>query len=611
MAAHQVSTTLAFVSPTASTLIGFLRDRMAAALVAMAAALVLAACGGPEEPQAAVATPPAETAASRPSPTAEAGGTGAEDVSVEEPERPPTKPPLFLDVTGEAGVAFQHHEDKTEVIAQGGGVVVFDYNGDRLDDLYVSDSRGPNALFHNNGDGTFTDVAAVAGVDDPFGRGNGGCAADYDNDGDQDLYATNYGSSKLFVNNGDGRFVDWTSQAKLDDFDETYRSTGCAWGDYDRDGLLDFIVVRHLHERTLRLYQNEGFVRAVRALALYHNNGDGTLANVTRILGDPSDPGPADDVGNLWGAGFQPGWVDFDNDRDLDLYVVNDYGPQVQPNTLWRNDGPAGESWRFVDISTVSGSDVPMFGMGLAVADYNLDGTLDFFVTNIGNQVLLSNQGDGATFTNTTDEAGVAVGLIGIEDRVAWGTMFLDYDNDGREDLYVVSGYLRQDPRQPDPPDYAKEQHNVLFHNNGDGTFGNVSLDSGADDPGIGRGGAFLDFDGDGCLDLFVANLGQVSKLFRNVCDSGNNWLVIDTVGTRSNRDGIGARITVEAGGSTQIREIASGRSNMGQNMLAAHFGLGSVDTVGTVTVSWPSGTVQTLSDVVANQRLAITEPPS
>jgi hypothetical protein len=208
-------------------------------------------------------------------------------------------------------------------------------------------------------------------------------------------------------------------------------------------------------------------------------------------------------------------------------------------------------------------------------------------------------------FVDVTAEAGVDTKMIGRKLRVGWGTVFLDYDNDGDEDLYVVSGFLKGPP----PPANPLDQPNVLLQNNGDGTFTDVSSESGADDPGVGRGGAYLDFDGDGCLDLFVANLGQRAGLFRGGCDSRNGWLSVRTVGTTGNRDGIGARIEVVAGGATMIREITAGSSQMGQNTMAAHFGLEDARTVDRLTIRWPGGRVQTLTDVVAGQRITVTEP--
>ena len=492
----------------------------------------------------------------------------------------------FRDVTESAGVEFQHRAVGNETLPMGGGVVVFDYDGDELDDIYVSNSAGRNALFRNLGKGRFADVAEDAGVADASGRGNGGCAADYDNDGDRDLYVTNYGDSKLFRNDGDGAFTNVTKDAGLDESGERYRSTGCAWADYDGNGYVDFIVLRYLYEISAQAMIDADFIRAVELLALNRNNGDGTFTNVTHILGDTTRPDPevyknpqvdmtgqlVAPLGNVWGAGFQAGWLDYDNDGDLDLYAVNDWGANTQPNVLWRNDGPDGAgSWTFTDISVESGANYAMHGMGLAVGDYDLDGFLDMYVTNIGNNVLLRNSGDGLTFTDEAVEAGVSIGILGNSERVTWGTSFFDFDNDGYEDLYVVSGYLSL-PITEAFEIYKKEQANVLLRNNGNGTFSDISEVSGAADVGIGRGGVFLDYNGDGCLDLFVANLGQKTRLFENVCNSGNNWLQVRAVGTTSNRDGIGARLTLEAGGMTQIREIRAGSSQMGQDMPAAHF---------------------------------------
>lgn len=540
-------------------------------------------------------------------------------------------PLVFTTVTASAEIEFTHH-NREERLEYGGGVTIFDFDRDNLPDIYVSDSSGPNVLYRNNGDGTFINTAPIAGVEDTYGRGNGSCAADYDNDGDQDLYVTNYGSNRLFANNGDGTFIDVTSTAKADNSTDSHRSTGCAWGDYDRDGLLDLIVVNHYHEATPNIFILRDWSRAVRSLVLYHNNGDGLFEDATPILGDnsspkmgefkapiepdpypgdykgPEDPGPVtgEFVGNVWGASFQPGWLDYDNDGDLDLYILNDTGWEIQPNVLWRNDGPETDGgWKFTDISEESGTNIEMEGMGLAIGDYDLDGHLDMFLTNLGYNVLLKNSGDGITFTDNAEPAGVELNKVGRNPRVAWGAVAFDYDNDMDEDLYVVSGWIKGTPRLTK----SEEQPNVLLRNRGDGTFENVSKGSGSDDAGTGRSGVTLDFNRDGCLDLFVTNYGESAILLQNVCDSENNWIAIKTVGTISNRDGIGARVIVKADGVTQIREVASGASSMSQNTMVTHFGLGTSELIHTLSIKWPSGVVQTLNDVKINQLLTVTEP--
>ena len=518
----------------------------------------------------------------------------------------------FTSTTGSAGVAFEHVAHETEMFPLGGGVLVLDFDGDGLHDIYAVNSVGPNALYRNNGDSTFTETAAALGVDDPEGRGNGGCAADYDNDGDQDLFVTNYGPSRLFRNDG-GSFADVTAAAGVMDSGDAFRNTGCAWGDYDRDGFVDLVFVRHLYESHRRMFQTREFLDAIARLVLYRNNGDGTFTDTTSFLGDtsdPMDPAFSGQAGNIWGAGFQPGWADFDNDGDLDLYVVNDLGNDIQRNVLWRNDGAAGGgSWAFTDVSRSSGADVAVFGMGIAVGDYDLDGYLDIFVTNIRDNVLLRNEGTGLEFTDSARDAGARVGLIDRKARVAWGTFLFDYDNDGDEDIYLASGYLRADDVTVGAAANPVEQPNVLLRNEGDGTFVDVSASSGADDSGVGRGAVYLDYDNDGCLDVFVVNLGQPAVLLRNMCETKRAWLAVKPVGTSSNRDAIGARVTVEVGGASQIREIAAGSSQMGQNMLEAHFGLGMASTVDSVTVVWPSGKVTRLTDVPANQRVTVVEP--
>jgi hypothetical protein len=569
------------------------------------------ACGGPATPSAVPTTEPAPPLTAAPALTSQSPGLTGPSA------------PIFTEVGNAAGVAFLHYRRTLDLMPFGAGVVVLDYDGDGYHDIYVpmaSDEaspypRGAKSLYHNNGDGTFTDLGAPALVSDPQARGNGGCAADFDNDGRQDLYATNWGSSKLFRNAGDGTFSDVTASAGVGDPDDTFRSMGCAWGDYDRDGDVDLVVVRHMSESDLLAQGAQITPGVLRPMALFHNDGDGTFTNATALLGDDANPLPEDtdgaNFGNVWGAGFQPGWLDFDDDGYADLYVVNDYGESIHPNVLWRNDGPGrGGSWRFTDVSSRSKANAAMFGMGLAVGDYNLDGRLDLFMTDIGQPVLLANNGDG-TFTDMTLDAGLSIGSLGDLARVTWGDVFFDYDNDGDEDLYVASGYLDFDPKTN-----PKVQANVLLRNNGDGTFSDVSAASGADDPGYGRGVAYLDFNNDGCLDLYVANLGtspdvpQRARLFQNRCDWGNGWLTIRTVGTASNRDGIGARVTVVAGGKTQVREVSAGASNSSQSMLPVHFGLGRAVVVESVQVRWPIGGVQTLRGVASNQRITIVESP-
>ncbi len=521
------------------------------------------------------------------------------------------EPASFTAVAEAAGLEFDHVAHDTEMFPLGGGVVVLDFDGDGLHDVYAVNSVGANVLYRNNGDSTFTETAAAAGVDDPDGRGNGGCAADYDNDGDQDLFVTNYGPSRLFRNDG-GSFADVTVDAGVHYPGDAFRNTGCAWGDYDRDGFVDLVFVRHLYESHRRLFQTRDFLDAIARLVLFRNNGDGTFTDTTGLLGalEPTDPAYHAHTGNLWGAGFQPGWADLDNDGDLDLYVVNDLGNEVQPNVLWRNDGAAADgSWTFTDVSIGSGADAAIFGMGLAVGDYDLDGHLDMFVTNIRDNVLLRNDGTGLRFEDAARDAGARVGLIDRRARVAWGAFMFDYDNDGDEDIYLASGYLRADNVTVGAAANPEEQPNVLLRNEGDGTFVDVSAASGADDSGVGRGAVYLDYDNDGCLDIFVVNLGQRATLLRNMCGTERAWLAVKPVGTSSNRDAIGARVTVDVGGALQIREIAAGSSQMGQNMLEAHFGLSTADTVDSVTVAWPSGKVTRLTDVAANQRITVQEP--
>ena len=524
------------------------------------------------------------------------------------PSNDTVSPIVFEERAKQLGAHFQHTRD-TAATNLGGGVAAGDYNGDGHLDLYVTNSAGPNALFRNNGDGSFTNVAAASGVDDSDANGYGAGWADYDNDGDLDLFVANSGASKLFRNDGGESFTDVTAAAGVSDPDSDHRTMGVAWGDFDGDGFLDLLVVRHLMEIGGKLaLDTQGLARASRPLALFHNQGDGTFRNVTELLSDDLEyPSP------LKGAGFKPAFLDYDNDGDMDIYVVNDFGAANYPNVLWRNDGKDSLGRvTFVDVSEDSGADMEIFGMGLAVGDYDNDGDLDLFMTDIGEGEFLENQGNG-TFVNETESTGTGRGHIPENwfdsMSVGWGTVFADLDNDGRLDLYTVAGQMDNDPCFN-----MENQPNALFVNMGNGTFSDISGASGADDAGTGRGVAHGDFNSDGLLDLFVVNMGTLdgepgtSLLFINTSENDNNWLRIVTRGTESNRFGIGARVVVTAGGVKQFREMGASQSHMSHSVVPLYFGLGDSEIVEAIEVYWPNGGRQRLENVSVNQELTIEE---
>ncbi|HEU0074114.1 MAG TPA: CRTAC1 family protein [Dehalococcoidia bacterium] len=564
----------------------------------------------------------------------------------EEIERLGRIPPSFREVASQAGVAFQHTRDDN-FFNLGGGAAAGDFNNDGWIDLYVTNSAGPNALYRNNADGSFTDIAVSAGVADLAGRGHGVAWGDFNNDGFLDLYVANYGNSRLFRNNGDETFRDVTTAAGVADPGPDYRTTGAVWGDYDRDGLLDLLIVRHVDAvgplftltdtaaivllrqcRTEEFYANpkvprgvvigdshdfsqrakRNFDGGVRSLKLYHNRGNGTFEDVTSMLDDgkgyPS---------NIEGAGFKPAFVDYDNDGDLDIYVVNDYGDEIYPNVLWRNDGPtATGAWSFSDVSEGSGANPPMFGMGLAAGDYDNDSDLDFYVTDIGSSRFFENR--AGLFEDVTDRTDTGRGVIpengDVNLSIGWGATFADLDNDGWLDLYMTNGQIDSDPCSNLP-----HQPNAVFINQRDGSFADVSQASRANDPGTSREVVDADFNNDGRVDLFVVNIGSmdgtpgISRLFLNQDESRNHWLQIQPVSGPGALFSVGARVEVTVDGITMVQYAGQAQGHMSQSMIPVHFGTGAARRVDRVEVRWPSGAVQTLREVDADQRLVVEEP--
>lgn len=520
--------------------------------------------------------------------TAIAAGQNTTSTFLDEPlEYVPT---VFDDVRTTVGISFTHVISGICNPPIGSGSAWGDFDNDDDVDLFITNHGGANALYRNDGDTNadtlpdFTDIAATMGVDDPANVGLSANFIDYDNDGDQDLYVTNWGGNTLYQNqlieSGSVSFVDVTLTAGLID---DGRAITSAWGDFDQDGNLDVYLAKHRYCAPPDEMPQD---------SLYRSNGDGTFTNVSDWLCS-TGTAPCDE---LMGLGFTAGWFDFDNDNDLDLYLINDnISEAYYPNVFWRNDGSDGGSgWLFTDVSTAAGVDVSLNGMGLGIGDYDLDGDLDVAFSNIGPGRLLSNNNDG-TFADVSASSGVSGTL---DSTKSWATMFFDHDNNGWLDLYMVRGNVPNDMSMP----------NSFMFNDGTGNFSDISVSSGLDNDGRGRSASMADFDKDGFVDLYVGNYGQDPALFHNRGDNGNNWLAVTVEGTMSNRDAIGTRIEVDLGSRTLIREISSGATHGGGDQRMAHFGL-RANSNADLTIKWPSGLVENIGSVNANQYVHYVEP--
>lgn len=490
----------------------------------------------------------------------------------------------FTDISAAAGVDFQHDGDMIQDTKFGTGAAWFDYNKDGLLDLYVSMRAGPNKLFENNGDLTFTDVAATLGVEDADSDGGGVSVADFNNDGWDDLFLSNHGGNKLYKNNSGLSFTDITASAFEDPLVcGDFRSPSATWGDYDNDGFLDIYISQHTSQVNNDTSSQD---------YLYYNDGDETFTDVSILL----------DTMQLFGWGFIGGWSDFDNDDDMDIIVVNDCFPEplpYYPTKIFENQGGSDPlNWNFSEVSAISGIDDCRNGMGIAVGDYNRDGWMDVFYTNIGPCVLFEN--DEGTFMDVSGSAGIDSQDPGI---YSWGPSFMDYDLDGWQDIMVAFGSLL--PYQiPDP------HPNMLFKNNGDGTFTDQAPAFGIDDERRSRQAIYGDYDNDGDLDIFVVNYGQDVTLLRNDNNNGNHWLKINLEGTTSNANGVGARIKISTpDGLFQYYETKAGSNLGGGDSPYAHFGLAGNTTIDTISIKWPSGTEQVILNAAADQMYSYTEP--
>ena len=533
----------------------------------------------------------------------------------------------FLNVARESGLNAKtifggDHKNKYLLETTGCGVAFYDYDNDGWLDIFLvngtrlegfpAGSEPTSHLFRNNRDGTFTDVTLKAGVAHS-GWGQGCCVGDYDNDGWDDLFVTYFGKDVLYHNNGDGTFTDVSQKAGVAGNGKRW-NTGCAFVDYDRDGKLDLFVANYIDmdlatapvpESGPCLYKSVMVACGPPGLQggkniLYHNNGDGTFTDVSEAAGILGASG-------TYGLGVLT--ADFDNDGWPDIYVADD----STASALYQNK----KNGKFQDIAIEAGCALspdgkPQAGMGVSAADYDMDGNLDIVKTNFAGDTpsLYHNQG-GANFEDTTFTAG-----LGAHTQfLGWGCCFFDMDNDGWPDILICNGHVYPEVEQlKTEAGYA--QRKLLYQNLRNGHFADVSFQAGPgiSEPSPSRGAAFGDFDNDGDVDIVVNTVNDYPQLLR--CDSklANNWIKVRTIGTKSNRSGIGARLTCvsQAPGEPkphrQIDEVRSGGGYFSQNDLRVHFGLGKAEKVDLLEIRWPSGQIDTLKDVKANHVIYVKE---
>ncbi len=518
--------------------------------------------------------------------------------------------PQFLDVTEKSGIRFRHSFGERELSSilegTGSGCAWFDYNNDGLLDLYVVNGRyvegitnhsaadgrdATNHLYRNNGNGTFTDVTAEAGVGGK-GLGTGVAVGDFDNDGYEDLYVTGYKFAILYHNNGNGTFTDVTADARADN---PYFGIGTAFLDYDRDGRLDLFVGNYLNflPQYRQFYSGDHYPGpldyAPEFNRLLHNNGDGTFTDVSKESG----------IGLLAGRAMGVTVADYDNDGWPDIYVANDN----MPSYLFHNNHDGTFANVALETNVGYGQDgEATSAMGPIFGDYDHDGWQDLFVSDARYHRLLHNPGKAGSFffRDMTNPSGIGA-VCG--QRVAWGDGFFDFDNDGWLDLFLVNGGLT----------WLIPMESTLLRNNGDGTFADVSNQAGSlfNRQQVSRAACFGDYDNDGYIDAFISTLGGPGVLLHNTPPAGhrNHWLTVKLAGTRSNRDGYGASLEAVAGDLHQYVQAVSGSGYLSQSDPRPHFGLGSHGEVDRLIVRWPSGTVQTLEHIPADQILTVKEP--
>ena len=537
------------------------------------------------------------------------------------PSQPDIVPGNFVDITAKVGVHFQgrasHTTKKYLPETMGSGVAVFDYDNDGLLDIFfvngapiadptakgtIPQKTGPeywNRLYHQKKDGAFEDVTEKAGLQG-IGYGMGVAAGDYDNDGYEDLYVTAYGGNRLYHNNGNGTFTDVTTQSGTGG---SGWSTSAAWVDLDNDGLLDLVVLRYVqwdfediycgeHQPGHRAYCHPDVFQPISAL-VYHNDGKGRFTEEAAKIGMDKP-----------GKGLGVALADFDRDGKIDVVVANDSMLEF----LYRNKGNG--TFEEVGLNAevaVDGDGRTYAGMGIDFQDYNNDGLPDLVITDLANQkyALYKNNGD-SSFTYDTYMSGIG-GMTLLHS--GWGIHFLDYDNDGLKDLLITQGH-DLDTIQLNFPQLRYKEPMLLARNTGKG-FVDVSSKSGAifQEAWVGRGMAVGDLDNDGRIDAVVTTNDGPAYVLRNETPTANHWLTLSLAGHRSNRDAIGAEIHLTTSAGTQLLTVSTAGSYLSSNDKRAHFGLGKDAVASKIEIHWPSGVVQTLTNVKGDRIMQVDEP--
>jgi enediyne biosynthesis protein E4 len=539
------------------------------------------------------------------------------------PPSPANGKPLayFTDIAAKAGLTMHNifggvTTKKYIIETTGTGVAIFDFDGDGWPDIFIVNGTTlegapagqpapTNHLYRNNHDGTFTDVTAKAGLAHT-GWGQGVCVGDYDNDGRPDLYVTYYGKNVLYHNNGNGTFTDVSEKSGVAGDGKAW-GTGCAFVDYDRDGHLDLMVANYVDfdlstapapgDRVTCLWKGVPVMCGPQGLPgakniLYHNRGDGTFEDVSK-------ESHVDDTEGHYA--FSVTTLDYDDDGWPDIFVACDSTPSI----LYHNN----HDGTFKDVAITSGAAFnedgrSQAGMGSTAADFNGDGRIDIFKTNFSDDTatLLRNNGDGS-FDDVTYRAGLGLNT----QYLGWGTMFFDFDNDGWPDLLLVNGHVYPEVDSQHLGSNFQEPR-ILYHNNGNGTFTDISATSG---PGItgsisSRGLALGDLSNDGRISAVVSNMNAPPSLLVNQVRNANHWIELRAIGTsyaatrkdahptKTTRDAIGARIRVKAGRRILVDEVRSGSSFDSNNDIRIHFGLGSAAKIDWIEVRWPSGITET-----------------